>query len=90
MTTPFFSRKFSQEAIVFTITVVLFVAFAVTLDGFADLGNLLSILQSIAILCTLGVGMAIAVIGRGVDLSLVAAMAMSVAWMVSLVPRLDP
>lgn len=90
MTTPFFSRKFSQEAIDFTITVVLFVAFAVTLDGFADLGNLLSILQSIAILCTLGVGMAIAVIGRGVDLSLVAAMAMSLAWMVSLVPRQDP
>jgi ribose transport system permease protein len=72
--------RFSQERIVFAITVVLFVIFSATLDRFLTSANLLSLLQSVSVLGILGVGMAIVVIGRGIDLSIVATMAISVAW----------
>ncbi|HEY1721537.1 MAG TPA: ABC transporter permease [Magnetospirillaceae bacterium] len=71
---------FTQERIVFAITVALFLLFAVTLDRFLTSVNLLSLLQSVSVLGILGVGMAIVVIGRGIDLSIVATMAIPVAW----------
>jgi ribose transport system permease protein len=72
--------RLSQERIVFAITVALFVIFAATLDRFLTSANLLSLLQSVSVLGILGVGMAIVVIGRGIDLSIVATMAIPVAW----------
>src|ERR1700709_1418046 len=72
--------QFSQERIVFAITAALFVLFSATLDRFLTSANLLSLLQSVSVLGILGVAMAIVVIGRGIDLSIIATMAISVAW----------
>ena len=43
-------------------------------------GNLLSLVRSVSVLGILGVGMAIVVIGPGMDLAIVATYAMSAAW----------
>ena len=75
---------FTQERIVIGITMVLVLAFSVMLDAFLTPGNLLSLLQNVSILGILGVAMALAIIGRGIDLSVVATMAVSVAWVLHL------
>jgi ribose transport system permease protein len=77
-------HQLNQERIVFAIAVVLFVVFSVTLNGFWQPSNLLSLLQNVSILGILGIGMALAIIGRGIDLSMVSTMGMSVAWMLTL------
>lgn len=59
---------------------VVFVIAAVTLRGFLDPNNLIAIVRSVSVLGILAVGMAVVVIGRGIDLSAVAIMAMSAAW----------
>lgn len=76
---------FTQERIVFVIAVVLFLLFALFLPGFATPENLLVLLRNVAVLCILGVAMAIVVIGRGVDLSLIASMAISAGWTLKLI-----
>ena len=73
-------RGFNQERIVFTLGAILFAVFALTLDGFLTPQNILTLLRSVAVLGVLGLAMVIVVIGRGIDLSLVANMAISVAW----------
>ncbi|NVK34874.1 MAG: ABC transporter permease [Rhodobacteraceae bacterium] len=78
-------KNVSQEKIVFTITLVMFAVFALTLDGFIGTSNLLALLRSVAVLGILGLGMLIVVLGRGIDLSMVANMAISVAWTIQLV-----
>ena len=70
----------SQERIVLALAVVLFAAAVLFLPGFRDVGNLISIVHSVSVLGLLAVGMAIVIIGRGIDLSAVAIMAMSAAW----------
>lgn len=75
------SLRPTQEGVVFALAACLFVGFSLTLDGFLSAGNLLSLIQNVSILGILGVGMALAIIGRGIDLSMVATMALSVAWM---------
>jgi ribose transport system permease protein len=70
----------SQEKIVLLIAVALFCVFSVLLNGFLSSGNLLSLVRSVSTLGILGVGMAFVVIGRGVDLTIVAIYAMSAAW----------
>jgi ribose transport system permease protein len=77
--------RVSQEQIVFGIAVLLCVAFSVALPGFLTTDNLLNLVRSVAILGILGVAMGLVVIGRGIDLSLVALMAVSVAWTLQLV-----
>jgi len=72
---------FTQERIVFAIAVALFAAFSIFLDKFLTTQNVISLIQSVSVLGILGIGMAVAVIGRGIDLSMVATMAMSVAWL---------
>ena len=67
----------TQELIVVAVSVVLFVFFAVALDGFLSSGNILNFIRNVAILGMLSLGMAVVVIGRGVDLSLIAVMAVS-------------
>ncbi|MBO6718311.1 MAG: ABC transporter permease [Rhizobiaceae bacterium] len=75
---------FSQEKIVLTIAAAMFVAFSLLLDGFFTAGNIVSLVQNVSILGVLGVGMALTIIGRGIDLSMVANMAISVAWVLFL------
>ena len=76
------SAYFSQERIVLAIAVVMFVLFGLTLPGFLAPGNLLSLVQSVSILGILAIGMALTIIGRGIDLAIISTMAMSVAWVI--------
>lgn len=72
-------RRFhlTQELIVLALAVGLFAVFALTLQGFLTAGNILNLVRNVATLGILSLGMAVAVIGRGVDLSLIAVMAVS-------------
>mgnify|MGYP001549291432 CR=1 FL=1 len=68
-------QRVTQQSIVFGIFVVLFVGFSLFLPGFFNADNMLALLQNVAILGILGLGMAVVVIGRGIDISLVASLA---------------
>src|SRR3569623_911935 len=80
----------TQEVIVFLLAATLFLAAAVFLPGFVwkdgafQGGNLIIMVRSVSTLGILAVGMGIVIIGRGIDLSAVAIMAMSVAWYLQL------
>jgi ribose transport system permease protein len=63
-----------QQTIVFAVFVLLFAGFALLLPGFFTADNMLTLLQNVAVLGILGLAMAIVVIGRGIDISLVAAL----------------
>ncbi len=65
----------SQQAIVFAIFILMLLGFSVFLPGFLNGPNLLGLLQNVAILGILGLGMAVIVIGRGIDISMVAVLA---------------
>lgn len=67
--------RLTQRNIVIAIFVALFATFSVLLPGFLTAGNILTLLQNVAVLGMLGLAMAIVVIGRGIDLSLVASLA---------------
>ena len=62
------------------IAVGLFCVFSFFLNGFLSPGNLLALVRGVSTSGILGVGMAIVVIGRGIDLTIVAIYAMSAAW----------
>ena len=68
-------QRVTQQAIVFAIFVVLFTIFALFLPGFFSAPNMLALLQNVAFLGILGLGMALVVIGRGIDISMIAALA---------------
>jgi ribose transport system permease protein len=68
-------KKLSQQAIVFAIFVAMLVGFSIFLPGFLNGSNMLGLLQNVAILGILGLGMAVIVIGRGIDISMVAVLA---------------
>ena len=72
-------RRISQEQIVFFLWLLLFAAFAIALPGFLSYGNIITLIRGVAVLGVLAVGMAIVVIGRGIDLSLISVMAISTA-----------
>ena len=74
----------SQERIVLALAVALFAVSAALLPGFRSISNLINIVHSVSVLGLLAVGMAIIIIGRGIDLSAVAIMAMSAAWYLQL------
>ena len=65
----------TQQTIVFAIFIVMAVGFVIFLPGFAQADNLLTLVQNVAILGILGLGMAVVVIGRGIDISMIAALA---------------
>jgi ribose transport system permease protein len=65
----------TQQTIVFILFLVMFSGFMIFLPGFAQVDNLFTLLQNVAILGILGLGMAVVVIGRGIDISMIAAMA---------------
>src|SRR5215467_14295728 len=73
-------RNLTQERIVLALAVTLFVVASVALPGFFVTDNLVAIVRSVSVLGILAVGMGIVIIGRGIDLSAVAVMAMTVAW----------
>ena len=72
-------RPWSQEQIVLALAVLLFASAAILLPGFLAANNLISIVRSVSVLGILAVGMAIVIIGRGIDLAAVSIMAMSAA-----------
>jgi len=76
--------RLSQEQIVFALALLMCAGFAIALPGFLTTNNLLNLVRSVSILGILGVAMGLVVIGRGIDLSLVALMAVSVAWSLQL------
>ena len=78
------ARSFNQERVVFLLFVLIFMAFSVGLPGFLNTNNLVLLMQGVSVLGILGVGMCVVVIGRGIDLSMVATMALSVAWALQL------
>lgn len=73
-------KDLNQERIVLVIAVVIFIVASVGLPGFFAPDNLVAIVRSVSVLGILALGMSIVIIGRGIDLSMVAIMAMSVAW----------
>src|SRR5271155_564231 len=72
-------RRPSQTTAVLVMCVILIVVFSVSLNGFLTLGNLFTLARNISILGILALGMAVVVIGRGLDLSQVASLAVSTA-----------
>jgi len=74
-----------QQSIVFAIFLMMFAVFSIFLPGFLSSGNMLGLLQNVAILGILGLGMAIIVIGRGVDISMVAILAVPAGLVLQLV-----
>jgi len=67
--------RLGQQEIVFAVFTLLFLTFSIFLRGFLTPENMLTLLQNVAVLGILGLAMAIVVIGRGIDLSLIAALA---------------
>ncbi|WP_245150719.1 ABC transporter permease [Pollutimonas harenae] len=78
------SIKLDQQTIVFLLFIVIFAIFSVALPGFFSVGNIVAMLRSISVLGILGFAMAIVVIGRGIDLSMVAVMAVPTALIMTL------
>lgn len=76
--------EFDQQTIVSLLFVALFAVFAIVLPGFLALGNLLTLMRTVSVLGILGLGMAIVVIGRGIDLSMIACLAVPTALVLSL------
>ena len=73
-------RKMTQETVVIAISVILFVAFSLLLNNFLSQGNIVALLKNVSILGTLAVGMGFIVVGRGIDLTMVAVMVVGVAF----------
>ena len=61
-------RRLNQEGIVFAIAILLFAAAALGLPGFLTADNLVAIVRSVSVLGILALGMAVVIIGRGIDL----------------------
>ena len=72
-------RNFNQERIVLVVTLLIFATSSIFLPGFVAADNLVAIVRSVSVLGILALGMSLVIIGRGIDLSMVAVMAMSVA-----------
>ncbi len=77
-------KNLNQERIVFVIAALIFIAASVGLPGFLRSANLILIVRSVSVLGILALGMGIVIIGRGIDLSMVAIMVMSTAWYLQL------
>ncbi len=78
-------RLITQEKIVFAIFVLLFLGFSLFLPGFLTANNVALLLQSVSVLGILSVAMGATIIAGAIDLSMVALMAMSVAWALQLI-----
>ena len=78
-------KNMSQQGIVLSIFLIMFAGFSFFLTGFFTTGNLLGLLQNVAILGILGLAMAIIVIGRGIDISMVAVLAVPAGLLLQMV-----
>lgn len=76
--------KIDQRMIVLSLSAIIFVLFSIFLSGFFSVGNLIAMVRSISVLGILGLAMAIVVIGRGIDLSMVAMLAVPTAFIMTL------
>ena len=76
--------KFDQQAIVFGLFVVVFAIFSIFLPNFFSVGNVVNLLRTVSVLGILGLGMAVVVIGRGIDLSMIALLAVPTALVLAL------
>jgi ribose transport system permease protein len=74
----------NQTLIVNSLSILLTLIFAIVIDNFFSFGNIITLIRAISILGILALGMAIVIIGKGIDLSIVAAMATWVTWAVVL------
>lgn len=79
--------KLDQQLIVFLLFVAIFAVFSAVLSGFFSLGNMLVLLRTVSVLGILGLGMAVVVIGRGIDLSMIALLAVPTALVLSLADK---
>src|SRR5690606_23874365 len=79
-----FGGGFDQLRIVTLLFLVIFAVYSLMLPGFFTVGNLLTLTRTVAVLGILGLGMAIVVIGRGIDLSLIASLAVPSALVLTL------
>jgi ribose transport system permease protein len=70
----------TQEGVVFGITVVLFIAFSLFLPRFLTTGNILTLLNNVSTLGMLAIGMGMIVVGRGIDLTMIAVMVIGVSF----------
>ena len=69
----------NQELIILIVTVSIFGGFSIFLDKFFSTGNLLTLMRSVSILGILSIAMAVVVISKGIDLSLIATLAIGTA-----------
>ena len=69
----------NQELIILIVTIVIFTGFSIFLDKFFSTGNLLTLMRSVSILGILSIAMAVVVISKGIDLSLIATLAVGTA-----------
>ena len=74
----------SQEAVVFALAAAMFIVMAIGLPRFLTAGNISALLFNMSIIGVLGCGMAMVVIGQGIDLSMVAILAVTSALLVQL------
>ena len=70
-------QRITQQGIVFGIFVLLYISFSLFLPGFLNADTTIALLRNVAVLGILSLGMAIVIIGRGIDLSMIAMLAVS-------------
>jgi ribose transport system permease protein len=70
-------QRITQQGIVFGIFVLLYISFSLFLPGFLNADTTITLLRNVAVLGILSLGMAIVIIGRGIDLSMIAMLAVS-------------
>ena len=78
--------KITQEIVVIAISIILFLVFSIFLNNFLSQGNIIALLKNVSILGTLAVGMGFVVVGRGIDLTMIAVMVVGMAlsiWLAS-------
>ena len=83
-------NMFSQQVVVLAISLLMAVSFAIFLPSFLTLLNMVALLQNVAILGILSLGMAVIVIARGIDLSMVALMVVPSGLLLQLVHNGHP
>jgi ribose transport system permease protein len=78
------SFRLKQEHVVSAAAVALFALFALKLPGFLSAENIELLFKNVAVLALLSMATAVVVIGRGLDLSQIAILAVTTAWTVAL------
>lgn len=76
--------RLTQEGVVLLLAVVMCLVFSLALPNFLTTGNVIALVRSVSILGILGLGMGLVVIARGIDLTMIATMVVSVSWVLSL------